>query len=76
MRKEEDVKVDWGWLADVNWGRIAIIFPIMAFVLGFIGMVWAFIDRVVVDGVVCATTMGVNLGMVLAILYYTRRKGE
>ncbi|MDD5547108.1 MAG: hypothetical protein PHO67_08160 [Candidatus Omnitrophica bacterium] len=62
------------WLRDVNWGRLVIIFPIITFVLCFTSMVWSFIDRNVVDGAVMATMIGVNLGMVLVILYYTRRE--
>lgn len=67
------MKVDWGWLKDVNWGRLTLMFPIIAFVLCFMAMVWAFIDRRFVDGAVMATAAGVNLAMVLVILWYTRR---
>ena len=32
------------WLQDVRWGRMTLVFPVLAFCLCFLCMVWAFID--------------------------------
>ena len=58
----------------INWGRLVVIVPCLAFALCFMTMVWAFIDHDPGQGAMLATAGGVNLAMVLVILYYTRRK--
>jgi lipopolysaccharide export LptBFGC system permease protein LptF len=58
----------------INWGRVVIVVPVLAFVLCLTSMVLAFISKRVVEALVMATMCGVNLGMVLVILWYTRKE--
>ena len=64
------------WLQDIRWGRMTLVFPVLAFCLCFLCMVWAFCDGDRVGGSVLATMCGVNLAAALAIYWYTRREGE
>lgn len=60
----------------INWGRLTLLFPVLAFALCFAAMVMAFIDGELVDALVMMTVCGVNLGAVLVILWYTREEKE
>ncbi len=71
--KGEGMKVDWGWLKDVNWGRLTLVFPIIAFVLCFMAMVWNFVDGDFTFGAIMATCCAVNTWAFVAIWKNTER---
>jgi hypothetical protein len=65
--KETRKKEDAIWTWRINWPRLACIFPVMAFVLCFIGMIWNFIDLDFNFGVILATAAAVNVWAFVAI---------
>ena len=62
------------WFRFVNWGRLAVIFPCIAFVLCFMGAVWNWVDGDFTFGAIMATCLGVNAWAFVAIWNNTRRE--
>ncbi len=57
----------------MNWRRLAVVFPVLAFVLCFMAMVWDFTDGDFTYGAIMATCCAVDVWAFTAIWKNTGR---